>query len=92
MPPGPRRPGKAARETSEGGPKGERSRERPDSINRSADVLSVEKDFFRGFIRIREDWLLRRELKDPRAMGELVFHVEFGIVGSMGLPHFPDDF
>jgi len=25
-------------------------------------------------------------------MGELVFHVEFGVVGGVGLPHFPDDF
>ena len=25
-------------------------------------------------------------------MGELVFHVQFGVVGGARLPHFPDDF
>ena len=31
-------------------------------------------------------------MEDARAVGGLVFEVEFGIVGGVGLPHFPDDF
>ena len=36
--------------------------------------------------------MLGVELEDARAVGGLVFEVEFGIVGGVGLPHFPDDF
>jgi len=56
------------------------------------DVLSVEKLFFRDFIRMREDRFLRGRLKDSGAMGELVFHVKFGIAGCFGPLRFPDDF
>ena len=37
--------------------------------------------------------MLGVELEDARAVGGLVFELEFGIVGGgVGLPHFPDDF
>ena len=32
------------------------------------------------------------DLEQPGAVGELVAQVQFAVVGSAGLPHFPDDF
>ena len=54
----------------------------------SPEVLCAEKAFFiRLFTRFGV-----LMFKDPRAVLELIAHVELGIVAGLGLPHFPKNF
>jgi hypothetical protein len=43
---------------------------------------------FAGQKRAVSRWV---DWEEPRAMGELVLRVQFGVVARPGLPHFPQD-